>query len=269
MTTRVRVGLLTPSSNTIMEPRAAQLVSELDGVSVHFGRFSVTRISMGEDALGQFKFAPQIAAAELLADAKCDVIAWGGTSGGWLGVDNDRKLCAAISERTGVPSTTSTLATLDGFRAFGAKTYALATPYLDEIQQAIIANFGALNFDCVAERHLEDPGNFSFSGYGEPIIADLVREVALHHPQAIAVFCTNFDGPGIAPEIERDINIPVLDSISVTLWHALRLVNFDTSAMAKWGKIFSCPLPDRAGQSPQRDQIKSHHQHPNQQGEYK
>lgn len=250
MTKRIRVGLLTPSSNTIMEPRAAQLVAELDGISVHFGRFSVTRISMGEDALNQFQFGPQIAAAELLADAKCDVIAWGGTSGGWLGVENDRRLCEAISERTGIPATTSTLATLDGFRAVGAKTYGLATPYLDEIQQAIIANFGALNFDCVAERHLEDPGNFSFSEYREPTIAALVREVAVKRPEAIAVFCTNFDGPCVAPEIERAINIPVLDSISVTLWHALRLVNFDTSVMARWGTIFSCPLPESAGQIP-------------------
>lgn len=255
MTKTIRVGLLTPSSNTIMEPRAAQLAADLEGVSVHFGRFRVTQISMGDDALGQFKFEPQIAAAELLADAKCDVIAWGGTSGGWLGVENDRRLCAAITERTGVPATTSTLATLDGFKAFGARTYGLATPYLDEVQQPILRNFAALGFDCVAERHLEDAGNFSFSEYSEPTIADLIREVAVKNPDAIAVFCTNFDGPRVAPVIEGETAIPVLDSISVTLWHALQLINYDTSALSKWGKIFSCPLPDTASRPREKVEI--------------
>jgi len=249
MAAQVRVGLLTPSSNTVMEPRAAQLFADLPGVSVHFGRFRVTRISMGEDALGQFEFDPQIAAAELLADAKCDVIAWGGTSGGWLGAKNDRELCEEITERTGVPATTSTLATLDGFRVLGAKTYGLATPYLNEIQQAIVENFGALNFECVAERHLEDPGNFSFALYDETVVADLIRDVAAKSPEAIAVYCTNFDGTSVAPNLERETNIPVLDSISVTIWHALRLIGYDTSGMSKWGRIFSCGLPESAQQA--------------------
>ncbi len=249
MARHIRVGLLTPSSNTIMEPRAAQLVADLPDVGVHFSRFRVVKISMGEDALGQFKFDPQIAAAELLADAKCDVIAWGGTSGGWLGAANDRKLCTAITERTGVPATTSTLATLDGFRALGAKSYGLATPYLSEVQQSIIENFGALGFECLAERHLEDPGNFSFSQYSETTVADLIRDVAAKNPDAIAVFCTNFDGPRVAPKIEHETGVPVLDSISATLWHALRLIGYDTSGMSEHGRIFSCALPESAPQS--------------------
>ncbi|KZY24572.1 Asp/Glu/hydantoin racemase, partial [Sulfitobacter sp. HI0040] len=171
MQTRVRIGLLTPSSNTVMEPRVAELLAELPQVTAHFGRFRVVRIAMSDDALGQFSFEPQLAAADLLADAKCDVIAWGGTSGGWLGVENDRALCHAITERTGVPATTSTLATLDAFRAMGASRYALATPYLEEVQNAIITNFAKVGFDCVHERHLEDPGNFTFAQYDEDTIA--------------------------------------------------------------------------------------------------
>lgn len=243
MQTRVRIGLLTPSSNTVMEPRVAELLADLPEVTAHFGRFRVVRIAMSDDALGQFTFDPQIAAAELLADARCDVIAWGGTSGGWLGAENDRALCRAITERTGAPTTTSTLATLDAFRTLGATRYALATPYLDEVQTAIIRNFDTLGFDCVQERHLEDPGNFSFAQYDETTIGDLIREVARTRPQAISVFCTNFDGPRVAPVVEAETGIPVLDSISVTIWHALRLVGFDTAPLATWGRIFERPLP--------------------------
>lgn len=243
MKSMVRVGLLTPSSNTVMEPRVGDLLSGLSGVTAHFGRFRVTRIAMSDDALGQFTFEPQLEAADLLADAKCDVIAWGGTSGGWLGAQNDRELCRVITERTGIPATTSTLATLDACRALGAKRYALATPYLGEVQQAIVKNFSALGLDCVDERHLEDPGNFSFAEYDETVVADLIRQVAEKAPDAIVVFCTNFDGTRVAPVIERETGIPVLDSISVTLWHALRIVGFDTGQMSGWGRVFGCALP--------------------------
>ncbi len=246
MAARVRVGFLTPSSNTVMEPRVGELIAGLPGVTAHFGRFRVTRISMEKGALGQFQFDPQLAAAELLADARCDVIAWGGTSGGWLGAENDRALCRRITERTGISSTTSTLATLDAFRAFGARRYALATPYLDEVQQAICTNFAALGLDCVAERHLDDPGNFSFAQYDEATVRSLIREVAAAGPDAVAVYCTNFDGTRVAAEVEAETGIPVLDSISVTIWHALRLAGYDTSALADRGRVFLCELPEGA-----------------------
>ncbi|MDK3075002.1 aspartate/glutamate racemase family protein [Sedimentitalea sp. JM2-8] len=246
MQTRIRIGLLTPSSNTIMEPRVAELLAGLPEVTAHFGRFRVVRIAMSDEALGQFTFEPQLAAAELLADAKCDVIAWGGTSGGWLGAENDHALCRAITDRTGVPATTSTLATLDAFRALGITRYGLATPYLEEVQSAIVANFAGLGFDCVQERHLEDPGNFTFAQYDETTIGKLIRDVAERAPEAIAVFCTNFDGPRVAPVVERETGIPVLDSISVTLWHALRRVGFDTAPLSEWGRIFDCTLPEDA-----------------------
>lgn len=243
MPTRIRLGLLTPSSNTVMEPRVAEVLADLSDITAHFGRFRVTQIAMSDDALGQFTLEPQLGAADLLADAKCDVIAWGGTSGGWLGAENDRGLCREITARTGVPATTSTLATLAAFRALSVSRYALATPYINEVQQAICSNFAALGLECVDERHLEDPGNFSFAEYDESTVADLIRQVTVRQPEAIAVYCTNFDGTRVAPVIERETGIPILDSISVTIWHALRLVGFDTSCLSRWGRVFRHDLP--------------------------
>lgn len=243
MTDRIKIGLLTPSSNTVMEPRASAIIADLPGASVHFGRFRVTRITLSDDALGQFGFEPQLQAAELLADAHCDVIAWGGTSGGWLGADNDRALSAQIAERTGVPATTSTLATLEAFRALGVRRHGLVTPYLSDVQAAVIGTFAAEGVDCAAERHLEDRGNYSFAQYDAATIAGLIRQVAAARPEATAVFCTNFDGTEIAPQLERETGIPVIDSISVTLWHCLRLAGVDTSALAHWGRLFALELP--------------------------
>lgn len=241
---RKKIGLLTPSSNTIMEPRTTEILNDLPDVSAHFARFRVTEISLGEGAMNQFKFTPQLEAAGQLADALVDVISWGGTSGGWVGVDNDRELCRNITEQTGIPASTSTLALLAAFKALKVRTFALVTPYLDEIQRPIIRNFAGEGYECVAERHLEDKGNYSFSEYGEEQIADMVREVAEAKPDAIAIYCTNFNGTRIAPALEQDLGIPVLDSVAFTLWHAMLLAGADTSRLKEHGRLFSLGLPD-------------------------
>src|SRR5689334_20703558 len=88
------LGMLTPSSNTILEPVSSAMVADLPHVSVHFSRFRVTEISLSEAAIGQFEYAPMLEAASLLADARVQTICWNGTSASWLGLDKDRDLCA-------------------------------------------------------------------------------------------------------------------------------------------------------------------------------
>lgn len=233
-----RIGLITPSSNTVLEPETYHLLRDVAGVTAHFARFTVLKIGTDTDALDQFSLEPQLAAAQLLADCRPDVIAWCGTSGGWMGIDHDRALCAKITERTGCPATTSTLAQLEAFRAVGAKTYGLVTPYLGDIQSRIIQSFADEGFECTAEEHLEDPGNFSFSTYGPEQIAGMIRRVAAAKPEAISVFCTNFNAVRIAPELEQELTIPVIDSTTLTLWHALVLAGADPSIVPGQGALF-------------------------------
>src|SRR5277367_6405425 len=123
--------MLTPSSNTVLEPLTAAMLSHLPDVTVHFGRFPVTEISLSHRALGQFELEPPLTAARMLADAKVEVIAWNGTSAGWLGLERDRHLCAAIEHHTGVPGTSSTLALAEIFRQTDVGRYGLVTPYVD------------------------------------------------------------------------------------------------------------------------------------------
>lgn len=239
MTHRTLLGLLTPSSNTILEPLTAEVLSGTPDITAHFQRFRVTEITMDPKALGQFDVRPQLAAADLLADARVGTIVWAGTSGGWLGLGADRQLCAAITEHTGKPATTSTLALLEAFRVLGAKNYALVTPYLSDVQTRIQETFAGEGLNCVSERHLEDRGNFSFSEFEEPVIEAMVREVAADKPEAIAIYCTNYNGTRIAPRLERELGIPVLDSVSVTLWQAIRLAGGDPARVRGWGDIFN------------------------------
>lgn len=233
-----RLGMLTPSSNTVLEPLTAAMLANLPDASAHFARFRVLKISMEDDALGQFKNEPMLAAAELLADAQVQSICWNGTSSGWLGFDTDRTLIRDIEARTGVKACSSILAMNELLEKLGARRVAFVTPYLDEIQTRILANYRAEGYEIAAEKHLGDPGNFSFATYSEADILDLCRSVATAKPDAITIYCTNFRGARLAPIIEAETGIPVLDSVSTALWKSMQVAGDDPARITGWGRIF-------------------------------
>lgn len=228
---RLRLGMITPSSNTVLEPVTAKLLGERDDVSVHYARIRVTEISLAAAARAQFDPEPMLQAAELLADARCDAICWNGTSAGWLGIDRDRRLCAAISERTGIPATTAVLAILEAFRLSAVKRFGLVSPYTGDVQQAIVATLRAEGFECVGERHADVKVNFDFSRIGPEAIESMIREVAAAGPDAIVVFCTNMDGATLAEPLGRELCIPIFDSIAAALWGALRAADPERAAV--------------------------------------
>lgn len=236
---RKLLGMLTPSSNTTLEPVSAAMLSGVPGVSAHFGRFRVTEIALSQGALGQFDDAPMLAAAELLADARCHSICWNGTSAGWLGFQRDRDLCGAIAGRTGIPACSSVLAIEQIFRLSGVRRFAMVTPYTDDVQERIVANFGREGFECAAESHLGLSVNFSFSEVEPQTIAGMVRGAAGSKPDAIIVFCTNMDGASLTEQLERELGVPIYDTIATAVWGSLRAAGVDPALVKGWGRLFS------------------------------
>jgi maleate isomerase len=215
------------------------MLAALPEVSAHFGRFRVTEIALSEQALGQFDDTEILRAAELLSHARVHCIGWNGTSSSWLGFDRDERLCRRITETTGVPACTSVLALNELFRGNGITRFGLVTPYLDEVQQAIVSNYRQAGFECVAERHLGLQDNFSFSEVDADRLRVMVREVARARPQAIAILCTNLRGAPLVDELERELGIPIYDSIATVLWKSLKLTGVDTGRVRGWGRLFT------------------------------
>ena len=230
--------MLTPSSNTTLEPVTAAMLAGVPGVSAHFGRFKVTEIALSDRALGQFTDEPMFAAADLLADARCHTICWNGTSAGWLGFDADRRLCEAITRRTGIAACSSVLSIEEIFRMSGVRRFGMVTPYTDDVQAKIVANFEREGFECIAERHRQLSVNFSFSEVEPETIEAMIREVALERPDAILVFCTNMDGATPAERLEQELGIPIYDTIATAVWGSLRAAGLDPAQVQGWGRLF-------------------------------
>jgi maleate isomerase len=236
---RVLLGMLTPSSNTVLEPVTSAMVAELPHVSAHFGRFRVTEISLRQQALEQFEPAPFLEAARLLADAQVDVIAWNGTSAGWLGFDADVQLCQEITAATGIPATTSVLAMAEILRDRQVTQLGLVTPYLAEVQERIIANFKQEGFNCIAEQHLDLSVNFDFSTVTAEKLTALVHQVAAERPEAIVTFCTNLRAAPLVHEWEQALNVPIYDTIAAVVWKSLKIAGVDPTGIQTWGRLFS------------------------------
>ncbi|WP_339027162.1 aspartate/glutamate racemase family protein [Bradyrhizobium symbiodeficiens] len=242
---RKRLGMITPSSNSVLEPVTSAMLHGVPDVTAHFSRFRVTEIALDTAALNQFDASVMLPAADLLADAKVDAIAWNGTSASWLGIGRDRSLCEAITAHTSVPATTSTLACIDAARALGAERVGLVSPYTDDVQRRIGDVWTTEGIVPHAERHLGLRDNFSFGEVPPATIADMIRAVAADGADAIAILCTNLDGAALAASLERELNIAVLDSVAVTLWRTLALAGGYVTPLASWGRIFQIPAVNK------------------------
>ncbi len=239
MTIRLKLGVLTPSSNTALEPLTSALAAVVPGCSAHFSRFKVTEIALSAQALGQFDDSKILAAAELLADAQVDVIGWSGTAAGWLGFDTDLRLVERIHARTGIRATTAVLALNELLALQGIQRLALVTPYTGDVQQRIIDNYRAIGIEVVAERHLGISVNHDFALVEPARLEALMHEVAASRPQAFATYCTNLRAAPLAAAVEAATDIALLDTVSTTVWGMLRAAGADPAVIQGWGRLFS------------------------------
>lgn len=236
---RLKVGHITPSSNTVLEPLTALLSAGLTTpVSHHFARISVEAITLDSRHTGQFATEPMLAAAELLADAAVDAILWNGTSGGWNGIEADRALCAVIAERTGVPASTTTLGQLELLARCDFRRCGLAVPYTADVTERVTEVFAGEGIDVVAQAHASVSENRAMALVSEDEVRALVRAADSPEAECILIYCTGVAGAQLAQELEVELGKPVFDSVAVTLWKALDLIGIEPR-LAGWGSLLS------------------------------
>lgn len=242
MAGRVRLGMLTPSSNTVIEPMTAAMLSDMADITAHFSRFRVTEIAISDASNRQFGEDEILRAAELLTHAKVDVIAWNGTSASWLGFEQDERLCERITAETGIAACTSVLAFREIFERTHVSRVGLVTPYVDAVQIKIVENWSRAGVACPVERHCGLQDNFAFAEVSEPDIDKMARDVASAGVDAVAIICTNMRAARLVESLEAELGVPVYDFIATTLWKSLVLTNVPPARIRGWGSLFSNPL---------------------------
>ena len=217
------------------------MLADWPEVTAHFGRFKVTEIALSDQALKQFDDSEILRAAELLAHAKVDVIAWNGTSASWLGFDRDERLVERISTATGIKACTCVLGYREIFTRSAITQVGLVSPYINDVQAKIKSTWGAAGYQITAERHSGLADNFSFAEVPESEIDRMIRAVAKDGCEAIAILCTNMRGARLAAKLEPELGLPIYDSVAVTLWACLDRLGIAATPLAKWGRLFAAP----------------------------
>ncbi|MEQ8398425.1 aspartate/glutamate racemase family protein [Thalassobaculum sp.] len=234
----LRLGMITPSSNTVLEPMTAAMLADTPDITAHAARIRVTQISMGSGSVGQFDTAPMLEAARLLAETKAGSICWNGTSSGWLGPEQDRVMVDAIEQATSLPATTAVRATFEALELLDADGFGLVTPYIEDVQARVRTNFADAGHPCRSDRRLDITENFAFAEVTEATIERMIREVAADGATVVVVLCTNLRGARLATPLEAELGITLLDSVSVALWGAIRAAGRDPSVIRGWGRLF-------------------------------
>jgi maleate isomerase len=231
------LGTIVPSSNRIVERVTNAVLADFPETSAHFGRVSVTgdkvHLSTTHD------WGRMLDTAQMLADARLDAIVWNGSKGAGLGFGADRELCRRIEDKAGVPATTSVLAIEEIFRTCGVERFALVTPFPSDYQARVIETLGREGFHCTAERHLDIADNHAIGLVTEEETARLVRVVAQSRPDAVLILCTNLFGAPVVAPLERELGLPVFDSVSAGVWHLLKLAGVDPCRAPHWGSLFA------------------------------
>jgi maleate isomerase len=156
------------------------------------------------------------------------VIAYGCTAGSFLkGAADDQAMCARLINLTGVPFLTTSSAVTEALRHLRVRRIAMATPYLDSVNEHEKRYLGeSAGVEVVSMKGLNIVGNLPKGRLGPEVAAALVREV--DHPEAEAIFisCTNFRTMEVLAPLEAELGKPVFSSNQATLWGAMRAANY-------------------------------------------
>lgn len=239
-----KVGHITPSSNTALEAITAMMNSALAArCSHHFARLPVTAVRLDDATPKQFAFEPMLAAARQLADAPIHAVVWNGTAGSWLGIGHDEELCRRITEATGLPASTSTLAFFEAFREMGVRRIALAVPYVADLTQRIAEVYSAEGVEVVSEAHLGQYINHDIGNNSIDAVRACLRESDSPDAECIAVVCTNFPATLVVEEMEAELGKPIIDSIAVTFRKGCQLAGVEPR-IEGWGSLMrGTPVP--------------------------
>ncbi len=218
-----RVGLMIPSSNTMMEVDFARDLPP--GVALHTARMFMEDTTPAGESRMLDEFA--LPAARDLGTARPDVVVFGCTSAGALrGNDYDAELCERISEVTGAPTVSTIGAVRAAIEATGAAVIGVITPYVDELNEKIRASIEADGTQVAAIAGLGITENFEIAEVPAPAIVAFA-ERALGPLAAdgsiglVFASCTNFGAMAARPAIAERLGLPVVTSNQAVLAAAL------------------------------------------------
>ena len=242
---RGKIGLITPSPNNVNEPEWNRLVPP--GVAIHTSRVLLSGAMTLESYHDMARDLTR--SAHELSHAEVDIVAFGCTSGSFLCPLDE--LTASISQKTGTPAIVTAGAVIMALRKLGIRKVALATPYLDFVNQREIEFLGEYGIGVtrchglnLGHNHAERRG----MGHIPPqVFYRIACEIDSPDADAIFLSCANIATIDVIEEIEQTLCKPVVTSNVACLWACLRILGINSS-ITGYGRLlrdFTQPLTEQ------------------------
>lgn len=210
-----RVGLMVPSSNTVMEMDFVRELSSICGV--HAARMFMVETTRAAELKMVETYAPE--AARDLGTLNPDLIVFGCTSAGSLfGADYDVELCKKLGEIAGAPTIGVLTAVGQALDATHGKRLAVITPYVDDLTTSVARAAESADRRVVAAAGMGISDNVRLCEPSpEEIVAFSREKLKGVDCDVLLVSCTNFRALEALPILEREFNIPVVTSNSAMI----------------------------------------------------
>lgn len=211
-----RVGLLIPSSNTVMEVDFYRHLPP--SATVHPGRMYMEATTVkGEEEMLDDHCLPT---AGDVATAKPDVVVFGCTSAGALrGNAYDGELCRRISDVTGKPTVSVIESVRRRLMGLDVRRVAVITPYIEDLNARIKASVEDDGIEVASIHGMGISVNFNLALVEPPQILAFVRAKLGPAPDADALFisCTNFQAVATLPQLKAVYDMPIVTSNQAAL----------------------------------------------------
>jgi maleate isomerase len=211
----VRVGLVVPSSNTVME---VDLYRNLpDHMTLHTARMYLEETTREAETRMIEEFAPEGAAS--VKTARPHFVVFGCTSAGSLGgPEYDRKICSHLSEVTGVPTIGVFSSVREALLRSKARSLAVLTPYIEDINASIKQSLESDGFKVLAIHGMGIDVNFDLAVVTPTQIAEFSAEKLKGvEPDILFFSCTNFRAIEALPLLRQQFSMPIVTSNTATL----------------------------------------------------
>ena len=212
---RIRVALLVPSSNTVMENDLHAGLPK-DQFTVHTDRMFLVETTRACELDMIEKHAP--AAAKDLGTLNPDVLVFGCTSAGSLfGLAYDTQVCGSLGELAGCPTIGVVSSVSDALQRRKAEKVAIITPYNEDLTQSVAAAV-ATHTGVVCAHGMGITDNVALADPTPEQIVEFARE-RLRGQSFDCLFasCTNFRAVEALPLLEKTFGVPVVTSNSSVL----------------------------------------------------
>jgi maleate isomerase len=221
---RGRIGLITLATDTSVLPEYQRLMP--DGVAIYPAPILLPRGEVTPEALDEMLQGDNLErAAELLRWAEVQTIGFACTSGSLIhGVGWDRAISERIEGAAGVPAVATATAVLDALHAVGARSVAVATPYLDVINEAERRFLEDSGFTVTAIAGLQCGTDHEIGRLGPDDAAALAAQVDSPEADAVFISCTNWHCVEAVPALEARFGKPVITSNLAGAWAALERI---------------------------------------------